>query len=646
MRSLLFLFISLLITTVYGQNIAVLSKKDSLNINRFNTLFNQYNEIQESFSIMNNEAKKRVEEIERLAGLLKEFSIREELLSKLIKNPTTILENEQLSDLEELTIINSLKPIQDSLSMTISEKLEIKTMLIASRSQLSEVVNLRLDYSIAYKDSLNTIYKELLRLRKDHSLNGISNNNLNEILKKYEESDINGDNKNPDNDDEGEEKIYVLFGDERLIAKDDILNDSIANQVFKTILEDQSEIHLGNFWIPKDGQKIPLLKYRYSNGRKIKKDSIIDHAVYRSLNFDKIDIEIFEGSLVDIKVYLKEGVETYLFENKIPVSLLRYTKSAHKNYLYNSALQTKINSSTNYSSYRLRLTDVLRYFSNPGRNFIPDNQSFSFPIKSADKQENKKEQTVYELYQDVSLQNVLNLRTYTDFISLFGDSPNGIAQFEGDAEFFVNPFNVGKSGKHIFFFKKIKPYISYANIDEDNRNLVTIGTPDPLGIQLSNRLDQIQKSFLDLGVKLDFASFKFNKENPVEFNGFASLRYQVAQIDLENSDINTYSALGTGLGVNLEFRRFENFEFDLSGEFTYYNHDSFNDIPNFDDSLEFWVFRAESEISYFPGTSKNNAIFLRAKVFNDLGKDIDRSFFQLQFGYKFNLGLQQVRAQN
>ena len=450
---------------------------------------------------------------------------------------------------------------------------------------------------------------------------------------------------------EYEDKVYLLFGTNQLIVKEDIIKDPTANSIFKNILETDSEIHLGDFWIPKDNAQIPITKItekentvKRRNSEKTKTVKVNDTTI-RYLGFDKIELELFEGSLVDIKVYLKgEDGDVYLFENKLSISLIYYTTTSERFYLKNKARKTFQDNNKDFTGFKLRLSDVLRYFSKPGRNYIPDDQNFTFPLDLQKDKTNEKYANVYELYQSTSLENVLDLRAYTDFLSLFGDTPNGIAQFEGQAIFFINPYRIIHTS--LFPFKKIKPYISYARLDDEDRSL-TLELESINGTERTiNGLDQLQKSFLDAGVKLDILNFNIGKEYPFEVNIFGALRYQISRIELDSTTVENYNTLGLGSGINIDFERFDNFSFSYSSEFTNYSQDSFNDISGIIDPNDFWVFRNEAEVSYFPGTSKKNSIFLRFRVFNDLSDDIDSNFFQFQFGYKFSLGLQKVRSRN
>jgi hypothetical protein len=479
-----------------------------------------------------------------------------------------------------------------------------------------------------------------------------------------------------------EPTTFMLLGEDNIFLKNDITKDDKKAKILNEILKEDSKIHLGDFWIPKDGAEIPVIfKCNGAMRKKMGKDNCEEKnkELPRYLKFKKIDLEIFEGNLVDIKVYLEGNGHVYLFENARSASLLRFTKQANWFTLRNRVELTYKEPSDDYAGYELKLADVLRYFSNSGRNFIPDDQTLAFPEMIDGEKANLENSNIYELHQNSSLSNVLDLRTYTDFLGLFGESPNGIAQIEGHASFFVIPSRL--RGTSLSIFKKIKPYVSYARLDENDRQLIperveNSGTENQNRFKVENGLDILQKSYLDLGVKIDVLSFKIKKEYPFEINTYGIVRYQIADLDIDpfdepsmetpeitgeditpettndditavnDNELNNYKAFGIGAGINFDFRRFRNFTFSHSIEYTRYNVNSINRFDNFINPENFWVFRNESDIAYHTGKQENNAIFVRLKVFDNKNPNVDSNFFQFQFGYKFSLGLQKVQAKN
>jgi hypothetical protein len=104
-----------------------------------------------------------------------------------------------------------------------------------------------------------------------------------------------------------------------------------------------------------------------------------------------------------------------------------------------------------------------------------------------------------------------------------------------------------------------------------------------------------------------------------------------------------YKSLGLGGGISLELKRYNNFGFIYSAQFSRYNINGFNNINQVLNPGNFWVFRNEAEVYYFPGAAKKQSIFLRLKTFNDITKGANDAFYQLQFGYRFSIGVSKLK---
>jgi len=430
-----------------------------------------------------------------------------------------------------------------------------------------------------------------------------------------------------------EKEIFLLYGDDNIIKKSIIEKDSEIGKVFEEIFSINSETCLGTFEIPGHRQKIALYKP--------KGDTLSGQFVY----FEEIKFSIREGSIYDIRVRATDasGKQQFYFENIVPISLLNYntSKVANLRYLFNTtknSLDIAQPTAIHENESKLKLLDVLSYFSNPGNNFVPDDVEFSFPKDETDA--TSQNRRVYKVNQDTNLQNVVELRTYTDFLGLFDDAPNGIVQVEGKADFFVSPFQV-KGLFPLTFFKKLSPFVHYSRLDDETRSLTLVSEATEGQEIVKRPLEIIQKSYLEMGTLLDVVSLSFRKDFPFSLNFFYATRYQIATIERENEEDINFKTLGLGGGLRLEFKRFNNFGFNFSPEFTFYNH--INRFETLKNPRNFWLLRYDAEVFYYPGASKSQSIFLRLRTFMDT-KDGEDSFFQLQFGYRFSLGLGSVKG--
>lgn len=429
--------------------------------------------------------------------------------------------------------------------------------------------------------------------------------------------------------------IYMLFGNKKVPQKELLVKNETVQGILQEIFALTSETSLGAFQIPGNRQKIALTSK--SN------PSIV--YVY----FKEIKLSIREGAISDMRVRVTnfENTFDYYFENRVPIPLLnfngyngarthdlkfRHTTSLDKDELVGDSLK----------EYRIKASDVLSYFSNPGNNYVPDDIEFCLPVDSTDEEGIERRPRIYNINQNNSLQNIMELRTYTDFLGLFNEAPNGLVQFEGKADFYLVPFQLFRAFPQTIF-KKVSPYVQFARIDEDVRGL-TLVPGDSVGYKKIKRpLEIMEKSYLDMGTLLDFYGFSISKHHPFSFNIFGSLRYQISSISQDDDNDINFKTLGLGLGVRLESRRLNNFGFVISPEFTYYNH--LNRYDFIENPNNLWVFRNEAEIFYYPGTSKSQSIFLRLRTYMDRN-DGEDSFFQLQFGYRFAIGLGEIRRQN
>lgn len=435
------------------------------------------------------------------------------------------------------------------------------------------------------------------------------------------------------------EETYVLFGDEKIILKDSILNNPTAYKIFADVFKSESETHFGDFWFPMDGQEIPV----YAQYKKPKRKERV-----RELKFDRLVIDLYEGSLRDITIYLKDETgKVFIFENSNSISLLKYNKLSGINYLKHTSVQTSSNEKFIDEHYYVKVADVLQYYTGLDGNYIPNDERFSFPIITEKGKTNIDSSNRYELRQSTALNNIIDLRAYSDILGVGGTTPNGIAQFEGQADFFVAPFRLPEDLSlgltNVYLFKKIRPYIQYSRLDEGDQFLNTEPLDNLMVETIEEPLSHLQKSYLDAGVKLDVISFKFSKNFPFETVFYGVARYQISRVRLDSVSYN-YKTLGAGGGLAFEFRRFENFKFNMSTELLKYNQEDYNNIPRLEDPEPFLVLRTEAEVSYYPSKKRSNAVFMRMRVFDNQDSEVGSNFFQWQLGYRFSIGAGKIKT--
>jgi len=446
---------------------------------------------------------------------------------------------------------------------------------------------------------------------------------------------------------EAPEETYLLFGDETLILKDSILKNPTAYKVFTDVLGTKSETYFGDFWFPEDGAEIPITIPCFREKPPNCEDSTVG---IHYLKFDRLHLELYEGSIYDLTVYLKDDSgSVFVFENKSSISLLKFDNLSGRNYISLTSIQTPKKNQPDLKGFQVRVSDVLQYYTADEGNYVPNDVSYTFPLKTEAGKTNSKKSNRYELRQNTGLNNIIDLRAYTDLLGIGGETPNGIAQFEGQADFFISPFRLPEGYlfglTNVFIGKKIKPYIQYSRLDEENQFLEVKDNADMSAMTLKEPLNHLQKSYLDAGVKLDLLSFKLGKHFPFESSFYGVARFQISKVKVDDISHN-YKTLGAGGGLALEFRRLANFKFNISSEFTRYSQGSYNNIEGLDDPDSFWVFRNEFEVSYFPSKKKNNSIFMRMRVFDNQDFQEGSNFFQWQFGYRFTIGMGKLKTKS
>ncbi|QDW22767.1 hypothetical protein [Flavobacterium sp. KBS0721] len=506
-------------------------------------------------------------------------------------------------------------------------------------TSLSKTLSDQLEESKKYKLQLDSIYELYLSYKKIYLSKGIKEDDIDKIFpQRYTISNTKNSENIPDT------KTYIYFGKGKVIEeKDSLFKNENANIIFEDILNAKSESYLGDFTIPKNEQKVP---YEYVTRERgfLKKKQKTKAQSY--LKFKSIKIHLYEGSLYDIKLIVTDNNnKEYLFENQHPVSLLRYSIRNFNRFLYCNPIEIespleKVTDENKLLYYQIRLSDVLEYVANPGNNYVPEDEVLEFPSIIKDVETNKNQPVKYKMIANTALQNIVELRTYTDFLGLFSDdTPNGVIQLEGKGDFYVAPFNPNNTT--LYIFKKISPFVNFSRIDKDIRNLTLEEAPDNK-FTIQNSLQIVEKSYLQMGLNLSFISFKIAKEYPFEINFYGTTKYQISDVMSENKAVN-YKSLGIGGGIALEFKRYNNFGFIYSAELTNYNSKSFNDFKDIINPASFLVFQNKAEVYFFPGETKQQAIFLRFKTFNNSEKDNNEAFYQLQFGYRFSIGIGKIK---
>lgn len=482
-------------------------------------------------------------------------------------------------------------------------------------------------------------------------------------------------------------EVYSYFGEGKIINEKVFKEKNTENEILMEVLKNKGkENYFGDISIPKDGQEFYFYKKDEIKEIYRKKKDSLSLPKNERYKFKKLDVEINDGYFSDIKVYVQtDDGNLHLFSNRIGISILDYSHHGRWNQMLFYDISFRDcdykDSYTDNSLFNLyvKVTDVMGYDYKVGNRYIPQDITFELPEYKDNIQTNKNNRVTYEIKQETYLEKIVELRTYTDFLALFGNSSNGLAQIEGRAKFYLFPypyrfFGSRKTLGQIEYLPSIAPHVNYSRFDNSNRYVATYDitnndvntTSEPLNYGLSRELDLIEKRFLTMGIDLDVFKWQ-HKKVPLRITLYGLLNYNLSEVTINKSDstaiqvesnpreetdaitsadsfeVRNVKASGFGFGANLMTKRFNNFGFNYKVEFSYFDYKNFN---TFDDLILphlVRTFKNEAEVFYFPNGNPNQAIFTRLITYNHSGQANNEAFYQFQFGYKFAVGSRAVK---
>lgn len=405
---------------------------------------------------------------------------------------------------------------------------------------------------------------------------------FNQETYQYLESGIANLNKEEGNDDKNsyiKEFTDLLYTAIKYEEKEQIVTFKLKGTLYVQLHESNS------FFKSKTGPKIT------QEGKDVK------------VIIDKVSIEIRDGEIFHIEAITKNGE---IYSNKNPINIL-------KTYNYSLTKQTPNQKGENDKN-RIFINDFLSIQFKVGKRYIIERANFELT----------KNDPIKTIEVGTNLKGVIDFRVYSDFLGLIDESSNGIASFEGNSVFYLNPFSIGRRGFN-YLFKKFKAGVNYSRFDSDDSEL---------NIPLIEPLDLIQKSFLTVHTEVDVFETRLGKKFPYKILGKARGNIRITEtFEDDSEDIMNTTTLGLGFGTGIEVERFSNFGVNASIFFNRYQNN--NIIEN--DILNFETFSVHSE-AYFYVPDSDNAFFLRLKY--EQGRRnlmASSNFFNLQFGYKAEL---------
>ena len=273
------------------------------------------------------------------------------------------------------------------------------------------------------------------------------------------------------------------------------------------------------------------------------------------------------------------------------------------------------------------LDDVIKYTPLKSYSDIPY-ASFDIQLDSANR--------TYELKESTSLNTYFNVSSYTDIKGISG-SPNGLAQFHGEAKFITNTRNF-KNGAVVRF-----NYIAFEGglSKYDSQYKGTLQTNDTV-----NRRDLFQRSTYSVGAKLNLLhgypspyprSFISDWQINIGYNFIGS---QVGTASFKDSaktvaDTTFRTATQNDFYIEpmLSFSRHGNFGLTMALPFHWISVKESANITN--SGWERWI-APSIELMYFAQKDSNSKLFFRYRYYENLGRH-SQAFTQIQIGYSLNL---------
>jgi|GEM_PF-1434770 len=326
-------------------------------------------------------------------------------------------------------------------------------------------------------------------------------------------------------------------------------------------------------------------------------------------DIDSVVVKITEGMIEYIRVELNDN--SYYINNS-PVSLLTIEKH------FDQKLENPQDGSFIF------LKDAINFVSEKRFNFFPSdavlylNNGKVHPIKEV------------KVFANNGLNSFVDFRVFTDLLGAINNQANGLLQIEAKSKIYLHRYARG----FIYPFYALEPYFGLSKFDS-KYDTIKITQPN----QPVKRMEFFQRSFLNVGLKLNLLRMDFRPSNSFYINAgyqFNATNLSVRDSKNEKDSIETIGMLHTPyFEAGLSSTRLSNFGFDGSAKFMLQHLNASNYYPNsgYSRLMNFAV-----TLFYYPGTKPKDKFFVRFSNYLNFD-DRRQDFYQLQFGYSLNLKL-------
>lgn len=317
----------------------------------------------------------------------------------------------------------------------------------------------------------------------------------------------------------------------------------------------------------------------------------------KEVKIDSVIIIIEEGMIKDIKAY--SNIKRNFYTNiDAPIALADYRFN-----------RNEIDNLTNKDGETIHIQELFHL--QVQTDYIPEDTTFLFKTNN---------QTL-KLYRNVGINTVLDIRIFTDALSLVGGEGNGLAQTDIKFKQILHRRNIWNRGASIF--KYVNLNLNAAKFDSKFKYVDSSGY---------SRNKFLQQSFVNADFSINAIKGRFTRKSHqayfLDFGGGVNLGRLSKHKDSINTIITAPYYFIEG-GFNLKVS--DNIGSTISGK-CFRSYMPSNEFTS--DIKDNFYWKVNAEIYYNPFGNKANRMFAKLNyTLSTIKKEQKDNYFQLQLGY-------------
>lgn len=322
----------------------------------------------------------------------------------------------------------------------------------------------------------------------------------------------------------------------------------------------------------------------------------------------KVEITLENGSIAKrgLLVTLENGEKFINWTS--PISLARFPARMNDQLFAKDPLNKK---------KHITVTDALRY-----------NYFYKFHYPEDANYALTKDKKTDTIKVGASINQLIEVRVFTDLLGLVGKKANGLIQTEISGNFISNTTSL--SNTDITFHCFVKPYFRVSKLDSRFANLDTANiTRIPGQKDEVNRVYLNQISYLQAGIKTNIVRFGIGVNQEI----FVNTGLDINLVNADSLYQKDISFINYYPEVEYRINRLNNFGLECGGRFYW---QFLTKTAPFSNKGAEQILHFYSTINYYPFNNTNSKIYIRFSGFTSV-KASDYSFSQFQFGVKTGL---------